>query len=68
MSWFEYDEERKWAAIEVLKHGPVPFRTGENEHGKIYPTDIAQLIRHGYAEEYRENGVTWLRLKETESP
>ena len=62
----EYDQERRLNAIEVLKYGPVDFKTGSNEHGRIFPTDIVMLIRLGDAEEYREGGRTWLRLKDND--
>ena len=62
----EYDQERRLNAIEVLKYGPVDFKTGSNEYGRIFPTDIVMLIRLGDAEEYREGGRTWLRLRDND--
>jgi hypothetical protein len=62
----ERDQERINAALEVLRHGDVDYKTQKNDYGYIFPSDFPLLIRQGYAEEYRENGVTWLRLKETE--
>jgi predicted transcriptional regulator with HTH domain len=64
----ERDQERINEAVKILRQGDVDFYSCRNEHGYIFPSDFPMLIKLGLAEEVRENGVTWLRLKETEGP
>ena len=64
MSWRDYEEDRKMAAVYILRHGPVDCETGVTDYGRIYPMDIAMLIYQGVAEEFQKDGKTWLRLKE----
>ena len=64
MSWRDYEEDRKWQAVEILRHGPVDCTTGDSGYGKIYPMDVAMLIYQGVAEEFQVNGVTYIRLKD----
>ena len=64
MSWRDYEEDRKMAAVYILSHGPVDCATGVTDYGRIYPMDIAMLIHQGVAEEFQVDGKTWLRLKE----
>jgi hypothetical protein len=64
----ENDEARIKRALDVLRHGDVEFCSCRNEYGYVFPFDFPLLIWRGLAEEVRENGKTWLRLKDGERP
>lgn len=58
----ELDEELYKVALRILKQRPV--RTEETRHGAIAHVVLAQMIRNGDVEEYREGRVTYFRLTE----